>query len=127
MRAKVEAGSDDFDKIAQFCYSEFRAGRGVSIGIAAERKIYLVPLYLVERDKAGLIIVDSRGAAHIFNGGEELNEFVLVQRGFSLQTGKHVAKIVNALIEHYGWGSSNPKREVPLAQLTHQKGESNES
>lgn len=126
MRAKVKAGTEEFDPIAKYCYERWNDGKGVSLQISPERFVYMVPEKLIRDGATGLVISDTDGACLVYRGGEPLNEFILVQKGFSLQMGRSIASIVNALIEHFQWGSSNPK-DAAMPQLTYQeKGESNE-
>lgn len=122
MPVKVSPRTLEFDPIAQFCYDRWRSGKGVPLEVYQGRFIYMAPESLY-RDKAtGLVISDTQGACYVYRGGEPLNEFLLVQKGFGLQIGRDIANIVNALMEHFQWGSENPNVE-PMAQLTYQEKE----
>lgn len=126
MPVKVKAGMPEFDPIAQFCYDRWRSGKGVPLEIAPDRYIYMAPEHVFRDGATGLVISDTAGACFVYRGGEPLNEFLLVQKGFSLQMGRDISKIVNALMEHFQWGSSNPNGEA-MPQITYQGNEKEKS
>lgn len=120
MPVKVEAGNKDFDPIAHHCYERFSSGRIAYIETGKGNFVYLIPLWLAHDDMIGLLIADTNGGTYRYDGKEPLNEYVLVSKGFSLQMGRHISNIVNALIAHFNWGKQNPDI-ADKPQLTYQK------
>lgn len=126
MPVHATADEDGSGKIAEWVSERFAKGLAASIGRADGRIIYLIPESVAVSGSNSLIIAQEGGGCYVYSGDKELNEYKLVQAGFSLQVAIEVSKIVNALMTQYTLLKKPRKADIDLLKLTHQEGDNDE-